>query len=171
MVRFFRFGLTCSKQRLGLSLLFATDKRYFVSSGYTERREPKSIYSFAQVFALRRSETLESRSKVTLEKGSSGFSSVDNFSLPSATDLVRSSISVRVAFWTTCDVLVDVELAPGLDWEEFTIPEKVLAMRSLSSDGLNCEAVGGVDVDLGSVRRCFAASAVVLWKHDAWTLV
>ena len=47
------------------------------------RRDPKSIYSFAQIFALRRSETLDSRSKVTLEKSSSGFSSVDNFSLPS----------------------------------------------------------------------------------------
>ena len=35
-----------------------------------------------------------------------------------------------------------------------------LAMASLSSDGLNCEAVGGGDVDLGSVRHCFAETAV-----------
>ena len=103
MVRFFHFGLTCSKQRLGLSLSCATDKRYFVSSGATVRRDPKSIYSFPQMFALRRSKTLDSRSKVTLKKTSSGFSSVDNFSLPSETDFVMSSISVCVALSTTFD--------------------------------------------------------------------
>ena len=175
MVRFFHLGLTCSKQRLGLSLSFATDKRYFVSSGDTVRRDMKSIYSFAQILALRRSETLDSRSKVTLEKNSSGFSSVDNFSLPSETDFVMSSISVRVSFSTTCDVLADVELASSWNWDAFTkpadckAPEMALAMTSLSSDGLNCKAVGGEDFDLDSVRRCFAASAIA-GVLEAWRL-
>ena len=35
-----------------------------------------------------------------------------------------------------------------------------LAMASLSSDGLNCKVVGDGDLDLGSMRRCCAASAV-----------
>lgn len=105
MVRFFHFGLTCSKQRLGLSLSCATDKRYFVSSGATSRRDPKSVYSFAQIFALRRSETPDSRSKVLLEKSSSGFSSMDNFSLPSELDFMMSSISVHMALSTTLDIL------------------------------------------------------------------
>lgn len=55
--------------------------------------------SFPQIFALRRSETLDSRSKVMLKKTSS----VDNFSLPSETDFVMSSISVCVALSTTFD--------------------------------------------------------------------
>ena len=43
-------------------------------------------------------------------------------------------------------------------------------MASLSSDGLNCEVVGDGDVDFGSVRRCFAASAgadvLEAWRLD-----
>ena len=113
MVRFFHFGLTCSKQRLGLSLSCATDNRYFVSSGATSRRDPKSVYSFAQIFALRRFETPDSRSKVMFEKSSSGFSPMDNFSLLSELDFMMSSISVHMALSTTFDVLTDVELAPG----------------------------------------------------------
>ena len=39
-------------------------------------------------------------------------------------------------------------------------PEMALVITALSSDELNCRAVGGGDVDLGSVRRFFADSTV-----------
>lgn len=78
---------------------------------------------------------------------------------------MRSSISVRVAFLTTFDLLADVKLAPGWTWGTFTIPddfktpETAFAMASLSSSVLNCKAVGGSDNDLGSVHPCFAEFA------------
>ena len=43
-------------------------------------------------------------------------------------------------------------------------------ITALTSDELNCRVVGGGDVDLGSVRRFFAASTVAgvleVWRFD-----
>lgn len=77
-----------------------TDNRYLDSSGATERRDAKSTYSFAHIFALTRSETRDSRSKVTLENVSSGFSDA-KVSLPGATAFVSSAISLEAASSTT----------------------------------------------------------------------
>ena len=77
-----------------------TDIRYFDWSGDTVRSDPKSTYSFAQIIALTRSETRDSRSKVTLENVSSAVS-VGKVSLLAATVFVNASISFDAASSTT----------------------------------------------------------------------
>ena len=77
-----------------------TDNGYLDSSGATERRDTKSTYSLAHIFALTRSEMRDLRSKVTLENMSSGFSDA-KVSLPGATAFVSSVISLEAASSTT----------------------------------------------------------------------
>ena len=69
-----------------------------------ERRDPKLTYSLAQIFALIRYETRDSKLKVTLEKVSFGFSDT-KVSLPGATAFVSSAISFEATSSTTvgCD--------------------------------------------------------------------
>ena len=178
-----RFGLTCSRQRLGWSWSFVTDSRYLDSSGETVRRDPKSTYSFAHIFALIRSETRDSRSKVTLENVPSGFSDA-KVSLPAATLFVRSAISFEAASSTTlgCDVDWLLGRCSPTAGETLRVPmpadckapEIALDINSLSAVGLNCGVdvvLLGRDANSPSDRRCFADFAVVelfaAWRLEA----
>ena len=166
-----------------------TDIRYFDSSGDTVRTDPKSTYSFAQIFALTRSETRDSRSKVTLENVSSGFS-VGKVSLPTATVFVNASISFDAASSTTVGWSVDWVFVPEslsagarFVWTMPTdckAPEIAREIISPSSVGLNCEEdssgcveLSGRAVEIGrlSARRCFGATAgaglFTAWRFEA----
>ena len=96
-----------------------TDNRYLDSSGATERRDAKSMFSLVHIF----SETRDSRSKVTLENVSSGFSDA-KVSLPGATAFVSSAISLEAASSTTvgCDMDELLILCSPTAGEIFRVP-------------------------------------------------
>ena len=146
-----------------------TDIRYFDWSGDTVRSDPKSTYSFAQIFALTRSETRDSRSKVTLENVFSGFS-VGKVSLPAATVFVNASISFDAASsttvgWTVGWVFVPEFLSAGARFvwtmpTDCNAPEIACEIIAPSSVGLNCEEdsggcaeLSGRAVELGRLFR------------------
>ena len=166
-----------------------TDIRYSDSSGDTVRSDPKSTYSFAQIFALTRSESRDSRSKVTLENVSSGFS-VGKVSLPAATEFVNASISFDAESsitvgWGVDRVFVPESLSAGARFvwtmpADCNAPEIACEIIAPSSVGRNCEEDSGGCAELSgravkigrlSARRCFAATAgaglFAAWRLEA----